>query len=135
MKNSIIENIKLDNIQLTINKGKYSESYGGNFDLRPASPINIAIFKHDIPGIYAQYVKNLKISDFEMNWGTDLPSFFTHAIEIRNFQDILLERITANPSPVSRDLSAINLYNGVNAVLRDCNTKNGSGLLSKEKVK
>lgn len=134
-ENSFIENISLENIRLTINKGKYTESYGGNFDLRPAYPLDYEIFKHDIPGLYAQYIKHLTVSQFELNWGIALPSFFTHAIEINHFRDILLEEINANPAPVSKGLSAIMLLNGLNAVLRNCSTNDGSILLSKEMVK
>lgn len=134
-ENSVIENISLENIKLTINKGKYTESYGGNFDLRPAYPLEIALFKHNIPGFYAQFVKHLTVSRFELSWGTGLPSFFTSAFEINQFNGILLEGINANPSPVSKGVSAIVLRNGTNYVLRNCITDEGTVLLSKEMVK
>jgi polygalacturonase len=134
-ENSVIENISLENIKLTINKGKYTESYGGNFDLRPAYPLEIALFKHNIPGFYAQFVKHLTVSRFELSWGTGLPSFFTSAFEINQFNGILLEGINANPSPVSKGISAIVLRNGTNYVLRNCITNEGTVLLSKEMVK
>jgi polygalacturonase len=134
-ENSVIDNICLESIKLTINKGRYTESYGGNFDLRPVYPLEIAVFKHDIPGLYAQYVKHLTVSQFELNWGAGLPSFFTNAIEINHFRNILLERLDLNPAPVSKGLSAIMLRDGANAVLRDCSTNDGSVLLKKEMVK
>jgi len=134
-ENSVIENISLENIKLTINKGKYTESYGGNFDLRPAYPLEIALFKHNIPGFYAQFVKHLTVSRFELSWGTGLPSFFTSAFEINQFNGILLEGINANPSPASKGVSAIVLRNGTNYVLRNCITNEGTVLLSKEMVK
>jgi polygalacturonase len=134
-ENSVIDNICLENIKLTINKGKYTESYGGNFDLRPASPLDIALFKHDIPGLYAQYVKHLTVTQFELSWGAGLPSFFTNALEINHFRDILLEGIDANPAPNSKGLSAIMLREGTNAVLRSCSTNAGAVLIKKEMVK
>ena len=100
---SKIENISLKNIKLAINKGKYTESYGGNFDLRPAYPPEIALFSHDIPGLYAQYVKKLSVSQFELSWGEGLPSFFTYGFEINHFEDILLEGVIANPSPFTKN--------------------------------
>lgn len=135
MGNSVIENIRLENMKLTINKGRYTETYGGNFDLRPAYPLENALFKHDIPGLYAQHVKHLTVSQFELNWGTGLSSFFTNAIETNHFRDILLEGIKANPAPVSNGLSAIMLRNGVNAVVRNCSTNEGTVLVTKEMVK
>lgn len=134
-KNSIIKNIHLDNIRLTINKGRYTESYGGNFDLRPAYPLDSAIFSHDIPGLYAQYISDLRVSGFELNWGAALPSFFTNAIEINHFSNLLLEDMDVNPSSSSQGLSAILLRNGVKAVVRDCSTSTGTSLLKTEAVK
>jgi polygalacturonase len=135
MEKSIIENIFLKNIKLNINNGKYSESYGGNFDLRPAWPSEIQIFKHDIPGLFAQYVKHLTISEIEINWGSGLASFFTNAIEIDHSSNILLKDISANPAPLSKNLPAIMLHEDTNAVLQNCKTDDGSLLLTKEKVK
>ena len=134
-ENSIIENIFFKNIKLNIKNGKYSESYGGNFDLRPAWPSEIQIFKHGIPGLFAQYVKHLTISEIELNWGSGLASFFTNAIEINHSSNILLEDISANPAPVSKGLPAIMLREDTNAVLQNCKTDDGSLLLTKEKVK
>lgn len=134
-ENSVIENISLNNIKLTINKGRYTDSYGGNFDLRPPYPKDYAIFSHDIPGLYAQHVKHLTVSQFELNWGTGLPQFFTNAIDINYFEDILLEGINANPAPASKGLSCIMLRNGTNALVQNCRTNDGSALLSKEMVK
>jgi hypothetical protein len=131
---SIIENIRFDNVQLTINAGEYSETYGGNFDLRPAYPIHLAIFKHDIPGLYAQYVKHLQVSGFELRWGTSLPSYFMQAIEINHFEDILLDEITGNHAFPGKG-PAIKLYDGENAKLHNCRTLDGTPLVTKEMVR
>jgi hypothetical protein len=125
----------MENIRLTINKGKYTESYGGNIDLRPAYPLEYAIFKHNISGLYAQYVDHITISGFALNWGDGLPSFFTHGVEINHFNDLLLDDIKADPAPSSRGLPAIKLSYGQNAELRNCITRKGTELLKKEMVK
>jgi polygalacturonase len=132
---SRIENISLKNIKLTINNGKYTESYGGNIDLRPAYPLEYAIFRHDIPGLFAQYVNHLNVSGFELNWGTGLPSFFTYGIEISHFTDILLEGVKADPAPSSNGLPAIRLSDGEGAEIRNCSTEKGNMLVRKELVK
>jgi polygalacturonase len=135
LEKSQIGNISLKNIKLIINKGKYTDSYGGNIDLRPAFPLEYAIFRHDIPGLYAQYVNHLTISGFELNWGTELPSFFTNGIEISNFKDVLLEGVRADPAPGSTSLSAIRLSNGEGAEILSCRTKRGAELIEKSEVK
>jgi polygalacturonase len=68
LKESMIENIGFNNVRLYIRNGKETMGYGGNIDLRPATPKTMQIFEHDIPGIYAQFVTNLSISGFELSW-------------------------------------------------------------------
>jgi hypothetical protein len=130
-----VENILFENIQLTLKGGKHSGSFGGNFDLRPAFPVNRTVFKHDIPGFYARYVKNLKISGFEMKWGNDLPSFFTSAVEADHFDGITINDFTGDPATGTRGLPAIKLSDGKNAEIRNSKTTNGSTLVIKDNVK
>ncbi len=89
---SQIENVRFNRVNLTIRPGKYTASYGGNFDLRPAFSNEFAVFKHDIPGLYAQFVKGLSISDLELKWDGKLPDFFTNGIEIQNFENVSIDR-------------------------------------------
>lgn len=103
-------------------KGKYTETYGGNFDLRPAWPISSALFSHDIPGFYARYVDNLKIKDFELKWGTDMPDFFTSGLEIEHFRNILLDNIAALPAVEGTGKSPVVVSNGEKATWRNVNT-------------
>lgn len=99
LKESIMENIGFNNVKLHIRKGKETMGYGGNFDLRPASPKSMQIFEHDIPGMYAQYVNGLAIRNFQLSWEPGLPSFFTNGIECENINDLIIDEFigTANP--------------------------------------
>jgi polygalacturonase len=117
VKESLLENISFDKIKLTINPGKYSESYGGNFDLRPAYPLSAAVFKHDIPAIYAQFVKGLSISGFDLDWAPGLPSFFTHGIQIENFEDVSIDGMHCHSAFPSKSSVGIYLCNGSHASL------------------
>jgi hypothetical protein len=76
-------------------------NYGGNFDLRPATPKSMQIFEHDIPGLYAQYVNTLEIRNFSLTWGDDLPSFFTNGIECLNVNQLVIEGFTGTGNPNS----------------------------------
>jgi len=87
-KESIIDNVSFNRVQLTIARGKNSDSYGGNFDLRPSQPLSEALFKHDIPGLYARFVHNMVIDGFELYWGKDLPDYFSNGIEVSNFNGL-----------------------------------------------
>jgi len=108
-KESHMVNIQFNNVRLHLKKGRETMSYGGNFDLRPTAYIEKQIFEHDIPGIYAQYVDNLAIRDFNLSWSEDLPDFFTNGIECFEVQDLLLEDITGTANPNSPGSQKIKL--------------------------
>ena len=128
---SIIENISFQNVQLTINNGKYTETYGGNFDLRPAASKDKALFKHDVPGFYAQHVKNLSLTGLKVTWSEGLPDFFTNGVEINHFDGLRIENFTGGPVFTRKGLSAIKLSNGIHAELK----LNTNTTLQKENVK
>ncbi|HLK28637.1 MAG TPA: glycosyl hydrolase family 28 protein [Puia sp.] len=130
---SIIENVLLERVKLNIHAGKYTNDYGGNFDLRPAYPEDSALFKHDIPGLYAQYVKNMVVSNTEINWDKNLPSFFTNGIEVDHFNGLTIENCHSSSSSNSEGLAAIKLKNGIGEILRSNFVTNGSVDLIKDK--
>jgi hypothetical protein len=121
---SIIKDILLSDIKLTIRRGKYTESYGGNFDLRPAWPKEKAIFKHNIPGLYAGYVENLRISGFELEWGNALPRWFTSGMEIEYFKNAIIENIKAEPAFDVKGNASLVLRNGENTDIRNLTSDN-----------
>jgi polygalacturonase len=100
LEDSPMENIQFNNLQLHMRKGRETLAYGGNFDLRPATPRSMQLFAHDIPGLYAQYVTNLEIRSFTLSWGNDLPAFFTHGIECQHVSNLFIDKFsgTANPN-------------------------------------
>jgi len=113
-----VEHISLNNINLTIVKGNETMDYGGNFDLRPTAEKNKQLFKHDIPGIYASHVNHLSINDFDLNWGENLPDFFTHGIECLNVSNLEIDNFYGIANPNSKDGKSINL---VNSTLKSTN--------------
>jgi len=73
---SILKDITLEDIDLRIERGPLSDSYGGNIDLRPANDLSLAIFRHVIPAVFATGVDGLDIRNFRVSWGADLPEYF-----------------------------------------------------------
>ena len=113
LKESTLENIQFNNVQLRMRKGKETMNYGGNFDLRPATPKSMQIFEHDIPGIYAQHVNGLAIRNFKLTWGADLPDFFTHGIECENVNSLIIENFVGSANPNSSVSERIKLKNSL----------------------
>jgi len=106
-----IENIKFNNIDLTMAKGKETMDYGGNIDLRPATEIKKQLFEHDIPGLFAYQVNDLSIQDFNLHWGEGLPIFFTDGIECENVNNLFISNFIGGPNPNSPGARRINLKN------------------------
>jgi len=135
LKESRIENIGFNNVRLYMRNGKETMEYGGNIDLRPATPKSMQIFKHDIPGIYAQFVNNLSISGFEVSWDTQLPDFFTNGIEVNEFENLKIDRFHGEASPNSNDKAAINLRNGKGVQITNSALKGMEPQITKINVK
>jgi polygalacturonase len=131
---SIIDNISLNRVKLSINRGKFSDSYGGNFDLRPAQPLSVALFKHEIPGLYARYVRNLTIEGFELNWGKNLPEYFTNGIEVANFDGLCINNFKGTAALKKNGFVAIKLADGVNESISFTDNSTGNTVI-KARVK
>ncbi len=134
-KNDLIKNIKFKKIDLTIKNGPYTKKYGGNIDIRPSYSLDNSVFKFDISAIYGQNIKTLEIKKFKLKWGDKLPSFYTHAIELKNFSDLIIKDFSGYPGPKNQKLSSIKLSNGYKILLKKSKTPIGYNLLKQENLK
>jgi hypothetical protein len=88
---SIVRDIYLEQIRMHVRapQSRIAQSVGGNFDLRwTATNFSEALFKHDIPAIYARYVDGLRIRDFDLTWDANLPDYFSGALMTEESKDI-----------------------------------------------
>lgn len=86
-KESRIKNIKLENVNLTLNKTtKYK---GGLFDNRPTKTYE-PIVLHDNPAIYIQYADSITLNNVKVSWGENKPEYYTHALKAENSTAIVL---------------------------------------------
>jgi polygalacturonase len=87
----LLDDISFDNISLTIKPGRFTESYGGNVDLRPANDISLGIFEHSISALYGNYVSNLSIKNMKVFWDSGLPAWFTHSVDVENYELVAVD--------------------------------------------
>lgn len=128
---STLRDIRFDNIQLTIARGKFTDVYGGNFDLRAVNDPRQGIFKHAIPAVYARHVDGLTVRGLDVRWDTTLPGWFTNAVYCESFSRVTIEDFRGTAAPHAPEPgAAIELKDGKNAVVRDVN---GAGVV-KENV-
>jgi polygalacturonase len=108
---SIIEDVQFYNLKFFLHDSKLNKVAGGNIDLRGALG-NDQLFASDISALYAQYVNNLTLSQVEIGWGRVTENYFKHGIHIKDFTNIHLTGIKANPAPSNESLPAIVIENG-----------------------
>jgi len=113
-KESIIEDISFNHILFQINNSKMNETAGGNIDLRGCA-LDQQLFSHDIPGIYAQFVKGLSIKDFQLYWDPEITEpYYTYGLQIVNFDNVTIENFKGTSSPSNKNLPVVLLQNGKN---------------------
>jgi polygalacturonase len=131
---SSLKDIKFDNIQLTLVRGAFTDINGGNFDLRPTSNSVPAIFKHDIPAIYARYIDGLTIKGLDVHWGNDVPDYFTNALWCDNFSNLDIDGLSGSTGPNSNADAVIVLRTGKNVVINNLSDNKGKEWLVQDDV-
>ncbi|HEY4110592.1 glycosyl hydrolase family 28 protein, partial [Puia sp.] len=112
---STLRDIRFENVQLTIVRGRLTDQYGGNFDLRAVNDPRQGIFKHDIPALFARHVKGLTVRGLDLRWDSTLPAYFTNAIYCEDFDGVRIEDFKGEAAPHSADRRAIVLLEGRDA--------------------
>jgi len=88
---SIVRDVYLEQIRMHVRapQPRIAQSVGGNFDLRwTATSLGEAIFKHDITALYVRYADGLRIRDFDLSWGDNLPAYFSGALEAEDSKNV-----------------------------------------------
>jgi polygalacturonase len=119
---SIIEDISFNNVTFEFTDSELNDVAGGNIDLRGCSGEENQLFQRDLPAFLAHYVNGLTIEDFRLQWtGTRMP-YFTHGIEVNNFNGLRIRNFEGTASPINLKAFPIYLENGIQA---DIDTKIG----------
>lgn len=141
-KESLIENLSFDNIKVNIVPSKLSDSYGGNFDLRPTSKFKTAFFAHDEYGLFAKHVNSFEIRNLQINWKEKIADYFNDAARFENCNNLIIDGYKGRQPHKEgsgaaiaicdcHDISIINSIadEGTNTFLRHSNIS-GKGLFS-----
>ncbi|MEO8862677.1 MAG: glycosyl hydrolase family 28 protein [Ginsengibacter sp.] len=118
---SVIEDVSFNHIRFELTDSKLNDVAGGNIDLRGAS-IHKQLFKSDIPGLFMQYVKDIRINDFELTWTNTRMPYFTNGIEAHHFDGLDINDFKGSRSPINRN--AVRIYAEDGKVFSIDNKKN-----------
>jgi parallel beta-helix repeat protein len=125
---SVIRDLLFQDVKVRIKNGPLQESYGGNFDLRGCRDVATAVFAHDLPAFYGRYVDGVKIDGLAVEWADGLPSFFSHGIQLEDFDNIDLDGFSGGPAHQDGGRAAISLSQGGHVSIRNCKAARGTGL-------
>jgi polygalacturonase len=115
---SILKDIRMDNISFTVLASPLNKTAGGNIDLRGCLEPREALFASDIPGIYARYVDGLTIHNFRLNWSSGVTEpYFTDGIKLDHYSGVVISGFKGGAAPGSTAGKAIAFSNGDGAVV------------------
>ncbi len=125
---SVIQDLLFQGVKIRINHSPLQESYGGNFDLRGCRDAATAIFAHDIPAFYGRYADGVKIDGLEVEWADGLASFFSHGIQLEDFNNLDIDGFSGGPAHEDGGKAAIALSRGGKVSIRNCKAARGTGV-------
>jgi len=123
-----LHNIILDNVHFTLRATRkdVSDLVGGNFDFRwTATDLKNAVFKRDIPGIYARYIDGLHIQNSSIAWGKPAANFFSSGVELEDFKNLDVSEFRGSNAPGAKAATFL-LRNGTGVVIRDSTASVGT---------
>jgi polygalacturonase len=109
---SVIEDLVFEDVDFRLERSPLHDSSGGNFDLRHVDDPARQLFAHDVPALYAQHVRNLRLRDVTLAWGDVTQPFFTNGLEVVHFDGLTVEGLRADAAPKSPDRAPVRLRDG-----------------------
>lgn len=79
-----VEDVRFDQVDVTISAGPLASRWGGNIDLRPTATPTRDVFQYDMPGLLAHQVDGLQINHVSVRWAGPPAEYFTHGLVLEN---------------------------------------------------
>jgi len=124
---SILEDIRFDGIKLHIMPSRLSDTYGGNFDLRPTDRPETSLFAHKEYGLYASYARNLNIRDFELAWEGEVAEYFEDGMLCENCEDLSISGYAGRQPHAADKGTALTVRDSRHVSITGCKAAEGTG--------
>lgn len=124
-----LRDIVFDQVKFKIRapRPKVGEMAGGNFDFRwTATDRANALFKHDIPALYARYIDGLEIRGLTVEWADDVPAYFSNAIECEDFKRLNVDGFYGRQATHTTARESILLRHGQDVTIRSSRAATGT---------
>jgi hypothetical protein len=125
-----IRSIRFDGMKLVIEapSPELADAIGGNFDLRwVAKNFSEAVYKHDIAAVFGHNVSDLQMNNVEAAWGENLPSYFTHAVEMEDFRGLSIRGFSGRQAFADSKAAVIELRRGEGVSILGSKAMTGAG--------
>jgi len=126
-----VHDIVFDQVKFRIRapRPRVSELAGGNFDFRWTATEKVnAIFKHDIPGLYARYIDGFDVRGLTIEWADDVPAYFSQAIECEDFKRLNVDGFYGRQAPHTSAKESIALRRGQDVSIRNSKAAAGTSI-------
>jgi polygalacturonase len=115
---SVIQDVRLNNISMQLLNSKLNDVAGGNIDLRGCLDEHEQLFASDIPGLMAHHVDGLSINNFKLTWDSSIiQPYFTNGIQVDNFKNLKINNFIGTAAPNKKTAYRIFLSKGDHAIL------------------
>lgn len=116
--NSILQDVRFDDVLFNLQSSPLNEVAGGNIDLRGCADPQQALFASTIPAVMARYVSGLTINNIKVTWSGALTQpYFTDGIEVSNFKSFKLTGYTVKAAPGNINAHSVSLIDGTMALV------------------
>lgn len=99
-KESRISNIRFEKVNITMNR--WTKYRGGLFDNRPTKAYE-GIEMHKNPGYYIRFADNIELVDCSINWGENIPEYYTNALFAHDVTDLELDGFEGKAAHPDKD--------------------------------
>ncbi len=103
-KESRIRNVTLKNVAITFDR--FTQYPGNLFDNRPTTAYP-GIEPHGNPGYYIRYADNVVLINCSATWGSNVPDYFTHALEAHDATGVKLRGFKGQAAHPNRDKAVV----------------------------
>ena len=112
-----IQDVRMDELSLSMKASALQSSLGGNLEMRPTAPHRDGIVKQDLSGILLHNVADVSLDHVQVTWEKGIPPFYKNAISATNFDGLRITDFRGRANTSGEP--AIYLGSGTGLVLRD----------------
>jgi hypothetical protein len=117
-KESLVKDIRFDDIVFKLKNSSLNEVAGGNINLQGSIYPQENLFASTIPAVMARYIAGLTINNIKISWANTITQpYFTNGIEVSNFKSFKLTGYIIKAAPASKGAHSVYLSDGVLAMV------------------